>query len=127
MFCDTGHNVDGLQFISKQLSYIHENLHKKLHIVFGMCSDKDIESVIKLLPTDATYYFTKATVKRAMPEDELKALAQQYGLQGNAYPSVVEATKAAQKNCPPEDFIFVGGSSFIVADLLSNRDALDLH
>ena len=79
------------------------------------------------LPKDAVYYFTKASVKRALPEEELCRLAAKAGLQGNCYPDVPAAVTAAQEKSHPEDFIFVGGSSFIVADLLANRDALNLH
>jgi dihydrofolate synthase/folylpolyglutamate synthase len=127
LICDTGHNADGFKSIRKQLKYIHEKLHQELHIVFGMVSDKDISSVLELLPKDATYYFTKASVKRAMPEDELMKMALEAGLKGTSYPTVVDAVRAAKENCPPKDFIFVGGSSFIVADLLANRDTLNLH
>ena len=69
----------------------------------------------------------RARVKRALPEEELRALAAQAGLRGSCYPDVPAAVTAAQEKSHPEDFIFVGGSSFIVADLLANRDALDLH
>ena len=127
IICDTGHNVDGIKYICKQLEAIRANDGKKIHIVFGMVNDKDISGVLKILPKDATYYFTKASVKRALPENELQELAQKAGLKGNAYPTVVEAVQAAKKDCPPKDFIFVGGSSFIVADLLANRDTLDLY
>ena len=127
IICDTGHNVDGIKYICKQLEAIRANDGKKIHIVFGMVNDKDISGVLKILPKDATYYFTKASVKRALPENELQELAQKAGLKGNAYPTVVEAVQAAKKGCPPKDFIFVGGSSFIVADLLANRDTLDLY
>jgi len=92
-----------------------------------MVNDKDISSVLQELPKDATYYFTKASVKRALPENELLALAKKAGLKGTTYPTVVEAVQAAKKNCPQKDLIFVGGSSFIVADLLANRDTLNLH
>lgn len=125
--CDTGHNVDGLKYVCQHLESIHKELHKNIHIVFGMVNDKDISSVLEILPKHATYYFTKASVQRALPEDELMNLATLVGLKGNSYPTVVEAVRAAKKNCPPEDFIFVGGSNFIVADLLTNRDALNLH
>ncbi len=127
IICDTGHNVDGIKYICKQLEAIRANDGKKIHIVFGMVNDKDISGVLKILPKDATYYFTKASVKRALPENELQELARKAGLKGNAYPTVVEAVQAAKKDCPPKDFIFVGGSSFIVADLLANRDTLDLY
>jgi dihydrofolate synthase/folylpolyglutamate synthase len=92
-----------------------------------MVNDKDISGVLALLPKDAVYYFTKASVKRALPEEELCRLAAKAGLQGNCYPDVPAAVTAAQEKSHPEDFIFVGGSSFIVADLLANRDALNLH
>jgi dihydrofolate synthase/folylpolyglutamate synthase len=94
---------------------------------YGMVNDKDISGVLALLPKDAVYYFTKASVKRALPEEELCRLAAKAGLQGNCYPDVPAAVTAAQEKSHPEDFIFVGGSSFIVADLLANRDALNLH
>ncbi|MZN05655.1 bifunctional folylpolyglutamate synthase/dihydrofolate synthase, partial [Bifidobacterium pseudocatenulatum] len=74
----------------------------------------------------AVYYFTKASVKRALPEAQLQQIGASAGLQGKAYPDVQSAVKAAQEKSLPEDLIFVGGSSFIVADLLSCRDALDL-
>ena len=82
------------------MKYIHEKLHQELHIVFGMVSDKDISSVLELLPKDATYYFTKAGVKRAMPEDELMKMALEAGLKGTSYPTVVDAVRAARK-LPP--------------------------
>ncbi len=124
LMCDTGHNVGGISYIVEQLK---QQSYRRLHIVMGMVNDKDIRSVLKMLPQDATYYFTKASVKRALPEEELQALAQAAGLQGECYPDVPAAVRAAQKESLPEDFIFVGGSSFIVADLLAHRDALNLH
>ncbi|NDV84342.1 folylpolyglutamate synthase/dihydrofolate synthase family protein [Bacteroides sp. 51] len=124
LICDTGHNVAGISFIVEQLKHLD---YKRLHMIIGMVDDKDIHGVLTLLPTNATYYFTKATVKRALPENELKKQANTIGLQGEAYPDVVSAVKAAQKESLPEDLIFVGGSSFIVADLLSNRDTLNLY
>ena len=127
LICDTGHNADGFKSIRKQFKYIHEKLNQELHIVFGMVNDKDISGVLALLPKDAVYYFTKASVKRALPEEELCRLAAKAGLQGNCSPDVPAAVTAAQEKSHPEDFIFVGGSSFIVADLLANRDALNLH
>lgn len=127
IICDTGHNVDGIKYISEQLNYIHRESGQEIHIVFGMVNDKDISGVLQVLPKDATYYFTKASVKRALPENELMELAKKAGLKGTSYPTVVDAVQAAKKNCPPKDLIFVGGSSFIVADLLTNRDALNLH
>lgn len=92
-----------------------------------MVNDKDISGVLKILPKDATYYFTKASVKRALPENELQELAQKAGLKGNVYSHCGRSGAGGKKDCPPKDFIFVGGSSFIVADLLANRDTLDLY
>ena len=123
LICDTGHNVAGISFIVEQLKHLP---YKHLRMVIGMVDDKDINGVLALLPTHATYYFTKATVKRALPENTLKEQANTIGLQGEAYPDVVSAVQAAQKESLPEDLIFVGGSSFIVADLLSSRDTLNL-
>ncbi|ADV43873.1 folylpolyglutamate synthase/dihydrofolate synthase family protein [Bacteroides helcogenes] len=124
LICDTGHNVGGITYIVKQLK---QQTYRRLHIVIGMVNDKDIRGVLALLPQEATYYFTKASVKRALPESELKELASTAGLQGSCYPDVPSAVRAAQKKSLPEDFIFVGGSNFIVADLLANRNALNLH
>lgn len=124
LICDTGHNVGGITYIVEQLK---QQTYHRLHIIIGMVNDKDISGVLALLPKDAIYYFTKATVKRALTEDELCKLASAAGLQGNCYPDVPSAVRAAQEKSHPEDFIFVGGSSFIVADLLANRDALNLH
>ena len=114
--CDTGHNVGGIQYIVKQLSF---QKYKQLHIVMGMVNDKDISGVLAMLPKDAIYYFTQASVQRALPAEKVKELASSYGLSGNAYPDVKTAVEAAQKRADADDFIFVGGSSFIVADLLS--------
>ena len=116
MVCDTGHNVAGISTIVKQLS--HQD-YKKLHFVLGMVNDKDIRGVLALLPKNATYYFTQASVQRAMPANELADLAGEQGLHGTVYSSVKEATLATLKDANPDDFIFIGGSSFIVADLLS--------
>ncbi|WP_297974813.1 folylpolyglutamate synthase/dihydrofolate synthase family protein [uncultured Bacteroides sp.] len=124
LICDTGHNVGGITYVVEQLK---QQPYRKLHIVIGMVNDKDIRSVLALLPQDAEYYFTKASVKRAMPEEELALLATETGLHGNCYPDVPSAVRAAQEKSLPEDFIFVGGSNFIVADLLANRDTLNLH
>ena len=127
IICDTGHNVDGIEYIRVQLDAIRKTFDKDIHIVFGMVNDKDISGALQVLPKDATYYFTKASVKRALPENELMELAEEAGLKGTSYPTVVDAVQAAKKNCPPKDLIFVGGSSFIVADLLANRDTLNLY
>ena len=115
LICDTGHNVGGIQYVSSQL----QKLQKPLHIVIGMVNDKDINNVLDLLPKNATYYFTQASVKRALPVEEFAALAAKHGLTGNSYPTVSAAFDEACKNAGLSDAVFVGGSNFIVADLLS--------
>ena len=124
LICDTGHNVGGINYIVEQLK---QQTYNKLHIVIGMVNDKDVSGVLQLLPKEADYYFTKASIPRALPEEQLAALAAQQGLHGHCYTDVPSAVQAAQEKSLPEDFIFVGGSSFIVADLLAHRDALNLH
>lgn len=114
--CDTGHNIGGMQYIAEQLK---QQTYKQLHIVIGMVNDKDINGVLALLPKDAKYYFTQASVKRALEADKVKALAEEHGLKGEAYPDVPAAYLAAQKAADEEDMVYVGGSSFIVADLLT--------
>lgn len=114
--CDTGHNVGGIGYIVEQL---RRQRCDTLRIVFGMVSDKDIEAVLALLPQNAVYYFTQASVKRAMPAEKLRAMASAHGLTGRSYPDVGTALKQARADARTEDFIFVGGSSFIVADLLT--------
>lgn len=115
LICDTGHNTGGMQYIAHQLRNEHYDM---LRIVIGMVNDKDISGVLAMLPKEATYYFTRASVPRALPQDKLEALATQAGLKGRSFPTVKEAVTAAQKESRPEDLIFVGGSTFIVADLL---------
>lgn len=124
LICDTGHNVGGITYITEQLRQLS---FRKLHMIIGMVNDKDVSGVLALLPKDADYYFTKASVKRALPEEELARLAARAGLEGGCFPDVPAAVQAAQQKSLPEDLIFVGGSSFIVADLLANRDALNLY
>lgn len=117
MICDTGHNKGGIQYIVEQLSNLN---YRQLHIVIGMVNDKDISGVLAMLPKEAIYYFTKASVNRALNEKEIQRLAGEAGLHGKTYPSVKEAVEAAQNNAMAEDFIFVGGSTFVVADLLNS-------
>ncbi len=116
LVCDTGHNVGGITYIAEQLK--HQPC-ERLRLVIGTVNDKDVRGMLALLPRDATYYFTQATVARALPGNELQELALQVGLQGNSYPDVPSAVAAARREASPNDFIFVGGSTFIVADLLN--------
>lgn len=115
--CDTGHNLPGWEYLSQQLNTI---VCHQMHILFGMVDDKDIEDVMDLLPKSATYYFTKASTKRAVSENILKLYAQQLGLQGESYPSVANAYEAIKKCVKEDDFVFIGGSSYVVADFLKN-------
>lgn len=122
LICDTGHNVGGISYIVNQLE---QQSYKNLRIVMGMVNDKDVNGVLAMLPKDAIYYFTKASVKRAMDEKQLEALGKEHLLQGRSYTDVVTATKTALEEAEEDDLIFVGGSSFIVADLLSQKDKLN--
>src|SRR5699024_1091795 len=96
----------------------HQN-YKELRIVIGMVNDKDIRGVLHLLPKEAIYYFTQASVRRAMSASELAEIAHAEGLKGDTYPNVEQATMKAIGDSDKDDFVFVGGSSFIVADLLT--------
>ena len=116
--CDAGHNIGGVKYIVEQLERESKE-HTALRIVFGMVSDKDITSVLAIMPKSAEYYFTQASIKRAMPASELKEKASAYGLHGNCYPTVETAMQAARNDSSDNDFIFIGGSCFIVADLLT--------
>ncbi|MDR1682964.1 MAG: bifunctional folylpolyglutamate synthase/dihydrofolate synthase [Candidatus Symbiothrix sp.] len=119
---DTGHNVGGMQYIVHQLE---SETYDHLHIVFGMVNDKDISAVLALLPKNAQYYFTQASIPRALDADLLASQAAVFGLQGAAYKTVEAAFSAARQQAASTDFIFVGGSTFIVADalqILNNQD-----
>jgi dihydrofolate synthase / folylpolyglutamate synthase len=111
--CDTGHNKEGLEYVTDQLSRIRNG---GLHIIIGFVNDKDLNSVLPLFPTDATYYFTKASVPRALNEEYLKTEAAKYRLEGRSYPDVKTALDAARENAAKSDLIFIGGSTFIVAE-----------
>ena len=115
--CDTGHNVGGWTYLSQQIAQVE---CEKRHIVFGMVDDKDINHVLDMLPKNAYYYFTQATTKRAINGTVVKTLAAQHELKGECYPSVVEAYRAAQKAATSKDFIFIGGSSYLVGDFMKN-------
>lgn len=119
VICDTGHNVGGWQYLSQQ---IKSQPCKNLHIVFGMVDDKDIDTVMNMLPTNATYYFTQAQTKRAIPANIVKEKGKEHHLKGYVFPQVADAYKAALHHANEDDFIFVGGSSYIVADFLTLYD-----
>ena len=117
IICDTGHNVGGMQYIIEQLE---TTPHRKLHIIIGMVSDKDITTVLSMLPKEAHYYFTQASVKRAMPAAQFATKARNAGLYGEEYENVSAAYYAAFRNLKKDDLLFIGGSNFIVADMLKN-------
>lgn len=113
MVADTGHNVNGITYVLQQIGQQH---FRKLHFVIGMVQDKDIRNVLGLLPRDAVYYFTQANIPRAMPAEVLAAEAHSYGLKGSVYANVALAKQAAMQHARPDDMIFIGGSTFIVAE-----------
>jgi dihydrofolate synthase/folylpolyglutamate synthase len=113
--CDTGHNREGFEYVIRQ---IQETPKEKLHMIIGFVSDKDLNSILPLFPADATYYFTKASVPRALDERILLTEAGKYGLLGASYPSVADALHAAQSVAKADDMIFIGGSTFVVAEAL---------
>tara|TARA_Y100001954_G_scaffold192933_2_gene207759 strand:+ start:6218 stop:7426 length:1209 start_codon:yes stop_codon:yes gene_type:complete len=113
--CDTGHNKDGIQNI---LTQIKQTPHEQLHIVWGAVNDKKIEKLLELLPKNAMYYFCEANIPRATPNEILLKLAKQHKLKGQSYSSVKAAYSSAQNNANFNDLIFIGGSTFVVAEVL---------
>ena len=113
--CDTGHNTGGWEFLSRQLADEAKRC-RTLRMVVGMVNDKDVDGVLSLMPKEAVYYFTQASIARALPVDEFAEKACRHGLKGGTYPNVGEAVRSALQDASEEDFIFVGGSTFIVAD-----------
>ena len=113
--CDTGHNREGLTYVMQQLS---NETFETLHIVFGVVNDKDLSSIIDLLPKKAMYYFCKPNIPRGLDSGELKQIFSTYNLKGKAYSSVNEAYNAALNNAKKDDFIFIGGSTFVVAEII---------
>lgn len=115
IICDTGHNSHGIKYIVEQL---RNEQYDNLHIIFGMVNDKDVSSVLELMPKDAKYYFTRASIERALTPEEIAKKALVYGLRGDTYDNIKQAIDAAKQNADENDLIFIGGSSFIVADAL---------
>lgn len=111
---DVAHNEDGIRQLLSQLEISD---HHQLHIVIGMVKDKEISNVLALLPKEAIYYFTKAQIPRALPEDQLETMAKQNGLQGKSFPDVNAALKAARAHAQQNDLILVCGSVFVVAEV----------
>ena len=113
--CDTGHNREGLIYVMQQLS---NETFESLHIVFGVVNDKDLRSILDLLPKKATYYFCKPNIPRGLDAEELQQTFSSYKLKGRAYKSVNEAYNSALNNARKDDFIYVGGSTFVVAEII---------
>ncbi|MGA1978706.1 MAG: folylpolyglutamate synthase/dihydrofolate synthase family protein [Bacteroidales bacterium] len=115
VICDTGHNREGLEYVVRQISIMPA---ARLRMVMGFVADKDLSLVIPLLPKDAEYYFTRASIPRALDEKKLQSLASEAGLHGNSFPSVKEAIDAAMSDASGDDLVFIGGSTYIVAEAL---------
>ena len=115
VICDTGHNVDGIKIVVEQ---IKKTSYNELHIVFGVVNDKSIDSILKLLPKKAQYYFCQAQIPRAMHVDLLFTKAQENQLTGNCFKSVSDAFKKAKSVAKENDLIFIGGSIFVVAEII---------
>ena len=113
--CDTGHNVGGLTYVMEQLK---KQTYTHLHIVVGFVKEKDVNSVLELFPKEATYYFCSPAIARGLNVNTLKEIATAKGLQGETYSSVAEALNVAKAQALPTDFIFVGGSTFVVAEVV---------
>ncbi len=113
--CDTGHNDHGLRYVSEQISH---QKYRDLYIVFGMVKDKDVSKVLPLLPHTARYFFTQPSIGRALDAEHLRDAAASYGLTGEVAGNVAEAFARAKGMAGEEDMIFIGGSTFVVADLL---------
>lgn len=116
--CDTAHNVAGMRYVIEQILMTK---YKKLYIVLGFVKDKDIDEMLKIMPRGATYFFTQPSIPRALPAKELALVATgDYNLYGKEVHSVTEAIRLAKKAAKLDDFIFVGGSTFVVADAIEN-------
>ncbi|HSD14573.1 MAG TPA: folylpolyglutamate synthase/dihydrofolate synthase family protein [Flavobacterium sp.] len=117
VICDTAHNKNGLEIV---LNQIKKETFNKLHIVLGVVNDKDLNEVLPLFPKDATYYFCKPNIPRGLDALLLQEKASEHSLKGNTYNSVKEAFSEAKNNASKDDFIYIGGSTFVVAELPIN-------
>jgi dihydrofolate synthase/folylpolyglutamate synthase len=115
VICDTAHNKEGLRYVMKQL--LNET-YNALHVVFGVVNDKDVISILPLLPKKAIYYFCKPDIPRGLDANELKQIFFDSGFNGQAYSSVKEAYKAAKNKATADDCIYIGGSTFVVAEIV---------
>lgn len=115
VICDTAHNAEGLRYVLKQLQ---EETFEQLHIVLGVVNDKDLKSVLPLFPKNATYYFCKPNIPRGLDEVEFQQQCAKFQLVGKAYNSVQSAYETALKHAKKNDLIYVGGSTFVVAEVV---------
>ncbi len=115
-YCDTGHNVGGWTYLSQQLA---QQDCAQMRIVFGMVNDKDLSTIIQMLPQNAHYYWTQPSCQRAFPVEKVAQLGRENHLHGKVFPTVSDAYQAAMHDASMHDFIFIGGSSYVVADLLT--------
>jgi len=115
LICDTAHNREGLQIVMDQLS---KEKFEILHIVLGVVSDKDLAKILNIFPKNATYYFCKPNISRGLSEIILQKEASEFELNGKVYSSVKEALVSAQKNASKNDIIYIGGSTFVVAEII---------
>lgn len=112
---DTAHNAEGLEYVLRQL---YDQEYKQLYIVLGVVSDKDLDAILPLFPKEACYFFCKPAVPRGLQEEVLQEKACQYGLKGEIFPSVQKALEAALNVAEEDDLIYVGGSTFTVAEII---------
>ena len=115
IICDTAHNKEGLTYVMQQLK---EEPYERLHIVFGVVNDKDVNSILPLLPKKAIYYFCKPNIPRGLDSDTLRDIFALNGFKGESYLSVLEAFNSAKKEATKSDLIYVGGSTFVVAEII---------
>lgn len=125
VICDTGHNVAGWEYLAAQIcdtarrhGCLGDNARNVLRIVFGMVDDKDVRVVMQMLPRDAVYYFTQASTHRAINVSRIAEIGAECGLEGRCFGTVTEAYRAALNDASPEDFVFVGGSNYVVGEVL---------
>lgn len=112
---DSGHNAHGLQMV---MDNINKTPYRELHMIIGVVNDKNLDAMMALLPKAAHYYFCKANIPRALPAEELALMATKWQLNGSAYPRVDAALQAARQKAHPDDLIFIGGSTFVVAEVV---------
>jgi dihydrofolate synthase/folylpolyglutamate synthase len=115
IICDTAHNKEGLAYVMKQLK---DETYEQLHMVFGVVNDKDVDSILSLLPKNATYYFCKPNIPRGLDAKELRQTFVLKGFTGKSYSSVDDAFNTAKKHATKSDLIYVGGSTFVVAEII---------